>query len=65
LRDLFFDTIASMESKARPGLNPDVIRKNFEVTGKFSRKTWALMSLELWYQQFHDRAAEYRELARG
>ena len=65
LRDFFFDTIASMESKARPGLNPDAIRQNFEMTGKFSRKTWALMSLELWHQQFHDRAAEYRELARG
>jgi len=65
LRDFFFDTIASMETKNRPGLNPDAIRKNFESTGKFSRKTWALMSLELWHQQFHDRAAKYRELARG
>lgn len=65
IRDFFFDTIAAMESKNRPGLNPDAIRKNFESTGKFSRKTWALMSLELWHQQFHDRAAEYRELARG
>ena len=65
LKDFFFDTIASMESKNRPALNPGAIRKNFESTGKFSRKTWALMSLELWYQQFHDRAAEYRKLARG
>lgn len=65
IKDFFFDTIASMESKNRPGLNPDAIRKNFESTGKFSRKTWALTSLELWFQQFHDRAAEYRALARG
>lgn len=65
LKDFFFDTIASMESNARPGLNPDAIRKNFESTGKFSRKTWALMSLELWHQQFHDRAADFRALARG
>jgi len=65
LKDFLFDTIASMESKNRPGLNPDAIRMNFETTGKFSRKTWALMSLELWFQQFHDRASEYRELARG
>jgi len=65
LKDFFFDTIVSMESKARPGLNPAAIRKNFESTGRFSRKTWALMSLELWHQQFHDRAAEYRQMARG
>jgi len=65
LRDFFFDTIASMESKSRLGLNPSAIRKNFESTGRFSRKTWALLSLEIWHQQFHDRAAEYRALARG
>jgi asparagine synthase (glutamine-hydrolysing) len=65
LRDFFFDTIASMESKSRPGLNPLAIRKNFESTGRFSRKTWALLCLELWHQQFHDRAADYRALARG
>jgi asparagine synthase (glutamine-hydrolysing) len=64
LKDFFFDTIASMESKSRPGLNPAAIRKNFESSGKFSRKTWALLSLELWHQQFHDRAAEYRAMAR-
>jgi asparagine synthase (glutamine-hydrolysing) len=65
LRDFFFDTIASMESKSRPGLNPLAIRKNFESTGRFSRKTWALLCLELWHQQFHDRAADYRALAGG
>jgi asparagine synthase (glutamine-hydrolysing) len=64
LKDFFFDTIATMESKSRPGLNPTAIRKNFESTGKFSRKTWALLSLELWHQQFHDRAAEFRALVK-
>jgi asparagine synthase (glutamine-hydrolysing) len=62
LKDFFFDTVASMESKSRPGLNPAAIRKNFEATGKFSRKTWALLSLELWHQQFHDRAGDYRAM---
>jgi len=64
LRDFFFDTIATMESRSRPGLNPAAIRKNFESTGKFSRKTWALLSLELWHQQFHDRAADFRSLVK-
>jgi len=64
LKAFFFDTIATMESRSRPGLNPTAIRKNFESTGKFSRKTWALLSLELWHQQFHDRAAEFRALAK-
>ena len=64
LKDFFFDTIATMESRSRPGLNPTAIRKNFESTEKFSRKTWALLSLELWHQQFHDRAAEFRALVK-
>lgn len=64
LRDFFHDTITSMEVKSRPGLNPVAIRKNFEASGRFSRKTWALLSLELWHQQFHDRAAEFRAMAR-
>lgn len=64
LKDFFFDTMASMETKSRQGLNPTAISKNFEATGKFSRKTWALLSLELWHQQFHDRAAEYRALVK-
>ncbi|HWA21422.1 MAG TPA: hypothetical protein VG735_03395, partial [Caulobacterales bacterium] len=33
--------------------------------GQFSRKFWGLFSLELWHQQFHDRAGEYRRLAKG
>lgn len=64
LKDFFFDTISSMESKSRLGLNPAAIRKNFESTQKFSRKTWALLCLELWHQQFHDRGAEYRAVSR-
>jgi len=64
IKDFFFDTMASMETKSRQGLNPTAIRKNFEATGKFSRKTWALLSLELWHQQFHDRATEYRALVK-
>jgi asparagine synthase (glutamine-hydrolysing) len=62
LKDFFNDTVSSIESKNRPGLNASAIRKNFASTGKFSRKTWALLSLELWHQQFHDKAAEYRAL---
>lgn len=64
LNGFFYDVVANMESKSRPGLNTTAIRKNFEQTGRFSRKTWALLSLELWHQQFHDRAAEFRALAR-
>jgi asparagine synthase (glutamine-hydrolysing) len=35
---------------------------NLEGAGQFSRKIWGLLSLELWQQQFHDRAAYYRRM---
>lgn len=65
LKDFFFDTVATMETKSRQGMNASAIRKNFQRTGKFSRKTWALLSLELWHEQFHDRASEFRAFLKG
>ena len=60
-------------SRLRPGSfpiagRPDAVRSsterpclpNFDKAGRFSRKTWGLMSLEIWHQLFHDRAAEIR-----
>jgi asparagine synthase (glutamine-hydrolysing) len=40
-------------------LNADAVLANFDRAGQFSRKVWGLLSLELWHQTFHDRAAEY------
>lgn len=31
-------------------------------TGKFCRKLWGSMSLEVWHQQFHDRAGDFRAM---
>lgn len=58
VREVFAET----RSKNRPFVNVDAIENNQKSTGMFSRTTWALLSLELWQQQFHDRAHEYRSL---
>jgi asparagine synthase (glutamine-hydrolysing) len=58
VREIFLN----MKSKDRDFINPDAVLKNFAKTGQFSRKTWALLSLEIWQQEFHDKAAEYRAL---
>ncbi len=58
------DVFANMKSKDRAYINPDAVLANFTDTGRFSRKTWALLSLELWQQEFHDKASEYRALVK-
>ena len=62
LRDLVQDTFRSRSARQRPFLNADAVLANFASAGRFSRKVWGLLSLELWHQTFHDRAADYRRL---
>lgn len=65
LKGLVSDIFAGQKAKHRPFLNTDVILANFGTASRFSRKAWGLLSLELWHQRFHDRAAEFRAMAKG
>jgi asparagine synthase (glutamine-hydrolysing) len=56
------DVLGSGRARERAYLNAAAVLANLGETGRFSRKTWGLLSLELWQQQFHDRAAHYRRL---
>jgi asparagine synthase (glutamine-hydrolysing) len=60
LRDFVQDLFRSQAAQSRPFFNGKAVLSNFDKAGKFSRKTWGLMSLEIWHQLFHDRAAEIR-----
>ena len=60
LKDLVMDTFATMSEKDRPHINVDAVMKNFGNEARFSRKIWGLLSLEIWHQQFHDKASEWR-----
>jgi asparagine synthase (glutamine-hydrolysing) len=62
LRPFVMDILSNMHSKQREFLNTGEILKNFGDEAQFSRKTWALLSLELWQQEFHDKASEYKAL---
>lgn len=52
-------------SRKRAYFNTDVVLANFQGASQFSRKTWGLLSLELWHQRFHDRASEFRDLLKA
>lgn len=62
LRDFTQDIFSSETARSRQYFNNDVILKSFDKGGQFSRKTWGLLSLEIWQQLFHDRASEYRKM---
>lgn len=62
LRDFTMDVFSTQKNRSRPYFNTDVILSNFDKAERFSRKTWGLLSLELWHQIFHDRAAEYKRM---
>jgi asparagine synthase (glutamine-hydrolysing) len=65
LNDFAMDTFTTMAAKHRPYINTKKALDNVGQEARFSRKTWGLLSLELWYQQFHDKAAEWRSLAQA
>ena len=60
LKDFVMDTFRTMGIRHRPFINSGSVLKNFGKEARFSRKTWGLMSLELWHQAFHDKASEWR-----
>lgn len=62
LHDMINDIFRSERARTRPFVNTDAVLSNFDKAARFSRKTWGLLSLELWQQAFHDRAAEFRAM---
>jgi asparagine synthase (glutamine-hydrolysing) len=65
LKDFVLDIFGEQRSKHRPYFNSDAILSGMGQQSRFSRKTWGLLSLELWHQRFHDRAAEFRAMVKG
>lgn len=64
LREFVLDIFSGMAAHHRPFINAEAVLANFGKEARFSRKVWGLLSLELWHQTFHDRAAHFRQLVR-
>ena len=62
LKGLVQEVFDGMKHRNRPYINSDEVLANFQSAGRFSRKVWSLLSLEIWHQTFHDRASYYKSL---
>jgi len=60
--DFVSDTFSTDAARSRGYINNSKALEGFKDMGAFSRKMWGLLSLELWHQQFHDKAQSYRDL---
>jgi asparagine synthase (glutamine-hydrolysing) len=58
------DVFSSRAAQTRALIDNAEVVDNLAREPRFSRKIWGLLCLELWQQEFHDRGAELRALAR-
>lgn len=62
LKEFVFDILNTGKSKHREYINFDSVLAHLSKTGKFSRKLWAMLSLELWHQAFQDRLNDFKKM---
>ena len=61
-RDFVQDTLTTRNALSRDFVDNQKLISGLDKEPKFGRKVWGLLCLELWQQEFHDKAAEFRKL---
>jgi asparagine synthase (glutamine-hydrolysing) len=61
-REFVRDTLGTQAALGRELIDNREVLAGLDREPQFGRKLWGLLSLELWQQQFHDRAAAFRRL---
>ena len=61
----FKDINNSLLEENRNYIDQQTLRSRAAEFEQYSRANWALISLELWHRQFHDRADYWRGLVDG
>lgn len=60
VKDFVCDVFSSQKARERGFYNTSKVLEGLSQNPRFSRKIWGILSLELWYQSFHDQQAEFR-----
>ncbi len=61
-REFIHDVFSSQAARQRELVDNHLVLEQLGAEPKFGRKLWGLLCLELWQEEFHDKAHEYRAL---
>jgi asparagine synthase (glutamine-hydrolysing) len=61
-RDFVHDTLSTTAARSRELVDNRKVLAKLEREPQFGRNVWGLLSLEIWQQEFHDRAQEHRAI---
>ncbi|MCE5279256.1 MAG: asparagine synthase (glutamine-hydrolyzing) [Planctomycetaceae bacterium] len=61
-REFVRDVFSCRPALERGLVNNKNVLQNMDREPKFGRKTWGLLCLELWQQEFHDKQSQYKKL---
>ncbi|TAF65992.1 MAG: asparagine synthase (glutamine-hydrolyzing) [Cytophagales bacterium] len=62
IKDFVYDVFNTAKNKNRHYFNHEAILNGLDGESQFGRKIWGLLSLEIWYQQYYDKATYFKSL---
>ena len=63
LKEFVTDIFSSQKAMQREFIDNSGVMQKLQSEGQFGRNIWGLLSLELWQQEFHDRADAYKRIS--
>src|SRR5207248_7571356 len=63
VRNFVLDVLTSAPARGRDLIDNRRVVRQLESESRFGRNTWGVFCLEVWQQQFHDKAAEFKQHA--
>lgn len=62
LKEFALDILGSRKARSREFINNNFAINQIENETKFGRNLWALISLEIWQNEFHDKANQFKKM---